>query len=411
MKNASEFKDVLILGGGYSAHLAAIALDPVLPVRAIVAPKTQGGGQGMPDGLSGQHAHSHIFLPRLEREIQRIDPDLLPRMAAHGLRFVPGSYRLGDDAPEASRRLFATRWQFDAMIEALFQERIEAPRRDASIREAQLSGGAIQALTLAEGKQMDVPDTTLVLDAMGTKSPVMATLARGAEGIIDEAGDVAYITQFFHRSVAPARPLPDPLIDCPHDFGAVAVMLYPGAEGWFSISMAVDTRHKELVREMRQPETFLDFCRKNPNVAAWIDGASVEGPNRIYINPRNRWNVGLFEGGTAPANYLAVGDALTTMLPTLGANCSFAATHIRIVRDLLVEDIGDYPAAFAKAVTDAQFPFFQRALTRKPPADGVTPFEQSREQRPLKRVKRGIRRALGLDRRRIITHLAASSSL
>lgn len=286
MTTNGDFDDLIILGNGYSAHLAAIALAPVLPVAAMVGPAKRRVEGGLADGLAGQHAHSHIFLPRLERELDLIDPQLLPMMAAHGHRFVPGSGRLRDDAPSGCRRLFATRWQFDDAIEALFRQRVQPRHVDASVSGIETQAGETAAVSLSSGGQIPISRSTLVLDATGTKSPVMKALSAGDESLIDRPGNVVYITQFFRRPDSQTQPLPDPLIDCPHDFGGAAVMLYPGADGWFSISLAIDAGQKPLIRELRDRAAFLSFCRQSPHVAAWIDGARVEGPNRIFINPR-----------------------------------------------------------------------------------------------------------------------------
>ncbi len=415
MTSKSDFSDILILGNGYSAHLAAIALDPVLPVRSMIAPLVRSVEAETLDGLVGQHAHSHIFLPRLEQELHRIDVNLLPAMASHGYRFSPGSYRLGDDAPAGCRRMFATRWQFDEVIETIFRQQVQTRHVTASVSGIETEDSRITAISLTEGGPIAVSPSTLVLDAMGTKSPIMTALPDRDEFTIDQPGNVVYVTQFFRCLDVHERPLPDPLIDCPHDFGAAAMMLYPGAKGWFSISLAIHAEHKALIREVRDRKAFLSFCRQSPNVAAWVDGAKPVGSNKIYINPRNTWNVGLLEAGSAaPANYLAVGDALTTMLPTLGANCSFAATHVRIIRDLLANGAPQLQHAFSTAVNAEQFDFFKKALVGKRAGGefiSYIPYKDSRQNRPIKRFKRRLRRLLGRDRPRIVRQLMDSSSL
>lgn len=406
-----RFDRLLILGGGYSAHLAALALDPILPTEAIIAwPQPQGAGD-RPGALAGQHAHSHIFLPRLERELNRIDPGLLEALSGQGLAFVPGSYRLSAKADLACRRLFATRWQVDDALGAVYRQRVQTREVDFAVSGMEVEGGHLTAVFDASGVRIDVPRTTLVLDAMGTRSPIMAQLSGRCSSVIDKPGNVVYITQFFKRHETAGQTLPDPLVDCPHDFGPVAVMLYPGADGWFSISMAINASQKELVRDLREPQAFLALCRENPHVAAWVEAARPVGPSRLYINPRNTWNVDVFAQGLAPANYLAVGDALTTMLPTLGANCSFAATHIRIIRDLVAADVAQLKSRFADAVRGEQFEFFQAALSGNPPQAMFTPFGASRRNRLDKRIKHWLRKSTGLDRKRIVRQLTNSSSL
>ncbi|EAP78445.1 hypothetical protein [Roseovarius nubinhibens] len=405
--------DLVILGGGYSARLTALALSSLRPVGAILCADDLWEIETGPEKLSGQRAHSHIFLPRLEQELQRINPSLVGELAELGLRFRPGSQRLSADAPAAARRLFATRWQFDKAIHELFLRHVTADHVRDQVVDAIVENDAIVALELRSGTQLQVAPNTLVIDAMGARSPIMAKLSAEAETVIDQPGQLTYVTQFFRldRKDCDSAGLPDPLIDCPQDFGAVKAMLYPGLDGWFSISLAVSSQRKDLIQSLRDQEAFIAFCRQSPLLGRWVGAASALGPTRIYINPRNRWNAAVFEEGRAPRNCLAVGDALATMLPTLGANCSFAATHVRIIRDLLESGTGRVQDEFAQSVRAEQFPFFQRALAEPQATEGVISYANAPNNVLLKRLKRHLRRLFGKDRKRIIKQLSETSSL
>jgi hypothetical protein len=411
MPKIQNFDRLVILGNGYSAQLAGMALAPLLGDTTIIGPAADLATG--PHDVSGQYAHSHIFLPRMERELRAIDTTILEDLAALGHSFVPGSYRLDVDAPMECRRLFATRWQFNAAIDTLFQQRVQSTKIADTVTSMQCTNAVVTLLTMASRKNIEISASTLVIDAMGSQSPLMTSLIKTCQNVINDAGNIAYITQFFRLRRSEVTPnLPDPLIDCPHNFGNANIMLYPGAEGWFSISISVSTQHKYLMKKLRDGPRFLEFCRQSTNVASWLDGADPIGPNRIYINPRNRWNVPIFTQETTPRNYLAVGDALTSMLPTLGANCSFAATHVRIVRDLLdTTEPRALHSYFAYAVHQEQFAFFQDAQSRPPDAEAFVPYSQARSNRRSKRLKRGLSRLLGLDRTRIARHLIGSSSL
>lgn len=407
----SRFETAVILGAGYSARLAAIALDQCCEITAIVGQPYAREPDVGPKNLKGQRAHSHVFLPRLEQEMQRIDPTLLPEMADLGFRFVTGSNRLPDTAPDEAKRLFATRWQFDSVIETLFKSRVSPPFTDTAVTGIETAEGHIQSIALACGDTMEIEPKTLVIDAMGAQSPIMKDLGTDATGLIDEPGDVAYITQFFRTTTGTHDGLPDPLIDCPHQFGPVRVLLYPGADGWFSVSLAVSLEDRALFARLRKLHPFMELCNDSPEVAQWLASATPVGPLRVFINPRNRWNVPLFQTGEAPDNYVAVGDALTSMLPTLGANCSFSATHIRIARDLLCEGRSDFQTAFAQEVEKEQRQFFEKARATPPPEGELRPYADCPENRFSKRTKRRLKSILGLDRSKIEKQLVASSSL
>lgn len=410
MAEPQRFDRLVVLGNGYSAHLAALALSPLLPDVMVIGPDTALATG--PEDLTGQYAHSHIFLPRMERELRDIDPHILEALAALGHDFVPGSYRLKADAPMACRRLFATRWQFNQAMDTVFRQRVRHTHVPDMVRDMHCTKGHIMQLSLGSGQNFSLTASTLVVDAMGNGSVLMRPLMKACPEVIDAPGGIAYITQFFRlKNPDGAGKLPDPLIECPHNFGNAYLMLYPAAEGWFSVSLAVNTTHKALMKDLRGDARFLAFCRQSPPVAAWLDMADAVGPNRIYINPRNTWRVPVFAKGHAPQNYLSVGDALTSMLPTLGANCSFAATHIRILRDLIADQVTDLHADFAQKIYHEQFAFFQDALTPRVHAGAFVPYAQSRQNRPAKRLKRHLRRFLGLDRARIERQLIGSSSL
>ena len=410
MGNAGHFDRLVILGNGYSAQLSALALSSLLSDTTVVGPDTVLATG--PEELTGQYAHSHIFLPRMERELHNIDPRILESLAALGHEFVPGSYRLSAGAPIECRRMFATRWQFNMAIDSMFRQRVTSTQVADMVRDMRVDQGRISGLVLASGQHFKVSPSTLVVDAMGTMSPLMKQLAKDCPDTINEPGGIAYITQFF-RLMDPSQTLclPDPLIDCPHDFGNANIMLYPAAEGWFSVSLAINVQHKTLMKQMRDPAQFLAFCKQSPNVAAWLNSAAAVGGNRIYINPRNQWNIPVFTHARPPQNYIAVGDALTTMLPTLGANCSFVATHVRILRDLVAMPTPDLHKAFAQSVHDEQFAFFQKAQIQGVHTGTFVPYAQSPQNRLSKRIKRRLRRIFGFDRARIQRHLLASSSL
>ncbi len=411
MNAMSQPESMIILGNGYSAHLAAIALAPVVPLVALIGPAQKFATSFGPEALIGQHAHSHIFLPRLGKELQRIDPALIADFERKGLRYVPGSKRLTNDAPAECTRMFATRWQFDKAVHDVFRERVDVFEQDAIVDGVEVDGRVIKAIKLADGTSIPVDDNTFVLDAMGAQSPVMTPLIEKCDDVQEHSSDVVYVTQFFRLNVTSQHDLPDPLIDCPHDFGIAHLMLYPAQEGWFTVTAAVASQDRELVKRLRNQENFIQFCQQHPHVAQWLEAADPVGPCRIYVNPRNRWNTAVFNGHRAPENYLAVGDALASTVPTLGANCSFAATHIRVVRDLVQNPPVDLHKAFYDDIHLEQYGFFESAVNSKRPPRAFVAYEDAPQNRFSKRLKNRLRRAFGLDRGRISRQLAASSSL
>lgn len=414
--HSNHFDKSIILGRDFSSILSAIALSPHLTIEAIIGPSKESRNESFrcePWNETGKQAHSHIFLPRLEAELNRIDPTILQQLNDLGLKFVQGSKRLGDDAPAECRRLFATRWQFNQCFEDIYNQNLNLHEYNGLVKEIKTDENNIQLITLVDGSSIQVDHKTLVVDAMGSDSPIMSELVSKCEQVEDYSSNIVYITQFFKLKLNRTDELPDPLFDCSHDFGLAYITLYPAVDGWFSITICTNGKNKEFIKEIRSIDAFIAFCCKHPSTGSWIQSSDPFGKTRIYINPKNQWNVPVFLENSTPKNYLAAGDALVTMVPNLGANCSFSATHIRLIRDLVVGSSSNLQAKFAAAVHEEQYEFFQSAVNFSEtfvPRQYI-PFDKSRIERIDKRIKRRIRRSLGLDRPRIIRQLSSSSSL
>tara|TARA_B110001450_G_C17665668_1_gene499411 strand:+ start:3727 stop:4974 length:1248 start_codon:yes stop_codon:yes gene_type:complete len=404
------FKKVIILGNGYSAQLAAIALHPIIKDITIVSPKKDLAAN--PIDLRGQSAHSHIFLPRLQREFLNIDPEILQELSELGHKFVPGSNRLKQNVPMGCNRLFLTRWQFDLAINTIFNKRVNASYVKDKIVNMDKIDATQTLLAMDSGRLIKVDNTTLIIDGMGTNSPCILPFMKECKDVIEEKGNVVYLTQFFQlSSSSDISSLPDPIFDCAHNFGNAYIMLYPANDLWFTVTIAINDANKPLIKKLRNSDSFYNYCKESPHIKKWLKKSKMIGPNRIYINPKNRWNVPIFQNGIAPPNYIAIGDALTSMLPTLGANCSFTATHVRILRDLILSQKGLDQTIFAKQVKKEQFAFFQNALESKIQNGEFISYAQAPQNRLLKRLKKLIRKTIGLDIKRIKKHLIDTSSL
>ncbi|KMW57405.1 hypothetical protein AIOL_002368 [Candidatus Rhodobacter oscarellae] len=361
--------------------------------------------------MNGHRAHSHIFLPRLEVELRKINPAILDRFAKHALQFTPGSKRLTGDVPQECRRLFATRWQTDSALLELFGETVGLAKTQTQIQGAALKAGSIRQLDLQDNAPLSVQEDTLVIDAMGGNSPLMSDLLVQTGAGVDQPSNVVYVTQFFRLDQPSSKGLPDPLIECGHDFGALYMTLYPAQGGWFSLTLAIHAEHRDLVRKFREPDAFLELANSHPKARVWLSRARAVGPNRMFIKPRNRWNVGVLTADGTPKNYVPVGDALTSMNPTLGANCSFSATHIRIARDLVRDRVADFPSAYAALVTKEQYAFFEGAIAANAPPKPFVAYKDARQSRWDKRLNRTLRKLRGRDKPGIQNLLKETSSL
>ena len=410
------FKRVVILGDGFAAKVAVLALAEHFPVGVIMRQNCASEIEvSSPTNAAGHSAHSHIFLPRLEYELAKVYPRLLDCLHAEGLSFIKGSRYLFGKVPTGARRMFATRWQVDKVLNREFQKYRLASELFGKVQSVVIGLGQqntrITAIELHDGQYFEVPDDALVLDAMGTYSPIMTQLQAGNPRRIDEPTGLAYLTLFSRLNTNCEQQLPDALTECIADFRGAFVTLYQGANRWFSLTVGTNIRNGELIRAVRNKGAFVELCSRKPEIRAWTEASEPIGEVRLYHNPRNRWNLGIFEDGTIPLNYSAIGDSLVTTCPSLGAGCSFAATHVRATIDNLHKPIGEFHAGFAKEIKNEQFAFFAESQ-KKPPPQTCSPSELDISVESYPRLlARRIRRAAGLERRRTIRRLSQSSSL
>ena len=410
------FKRVVILGDGFAAKIAALALAEHFPVSVIMRHGCASANDAAsPADAAGHSAHSHIFLPRLECELAKVSPRLLDCLRAEGLSFLKGSRYLSGKVPIGARRMFATRWQVDTVLRREYRKCRLANelfgKVQSVVNRPEQQNTRVSTIWLHGGKYFNVPDDALVLDAMGTNSPVMAQLQARNPEQIDEPTELAYLTLFSRLKSNCEQQLPDALTECAADFGGAYVALYRGANRWFSLTIGTNVRNGELIRAVRNKDVFVELCSRKPELRAWVDTSESIGEVRIYHNPRNRWNLGIFEDGTIPLNYSAIGDSLVTTCPSLGAGCSFAATHVRATIENLHKPIEEFHAAYAKEIGDEQFAFFAKSK-KKPPPLTCNPNELDiRVESYPRLLARRIRRATGLERRRTIRRLSQSSAL
>ena len=422
VKHSISFENAIVLGDGFAARLTALMLAQELPLVTVIGPRLKDTIADNPQAQTGHAAHSHIFLPRLEQELTAICPALLAEMKDVDIVFQPGSTRLRRQVPPMARRAFATRWQVDRLLGqllgntptvSLLEYRIRGVELQSYLHSQTKEPTAIAAIKYGHDNRMLVSTQTLVVDALGSNSLVMSKLQDQQTERINQSSHIAYLTQFFKLNPATSDRLPDPLTECVQDFDGAFATLYPGARGWYSVTLAMDARHRSLLKSVRFQDRFLDICQQSSGIREWMDSSQPVGPLRTYINPQNRWNVDAFASKSMPVNYVAVGDSLVTSCPALGAGCSFAATHIRVVKETMKFPVADFHCNFARKIHEEQFPFFLSSLARQPPSGHVIlgPSKLRQESHRLRTVRKFVGRMLGLERLRLIRQLRRSSSL
>lgn len=383
-----------VVGDGFAGKLAAIRLARTHDVVLLAHPRARHGASPLDEKPVGKPAHSHVFLPRILVELEALAPEVLSVLARHGLSFTPGARGLRRNLATPAKRLFAMRWQVDAALNECIDKHFAGEVRPFVVGGIELAdtGGkpAITSLLpLGDGTSISVAPDDIIVDATGAQKTMMDDIIADSGLLIRRNSFMSYMSQFFRlNDGAVPDELPEPLFACSVNFGRVYITLYPGGDGWFSLTVAHDMRNRETRAQTRTTEDVLSFARESEGLSAWVNQATPVGRPTTYLNPLNSWTVNMFTKQKAPTNYFAVGDALVTTNPALGAGCSFAATHVRVLADLLDQNISnpqERMQAFGQAITEEQFWFFRAALRAQPPD---APRQAPQPSRALGRPRR-----------------------
>jgi 2-polyprenyl-6-methoxyphenol hydroxylase-like FAD-dependent oxidoreductase len=345
-----------------SGKLAAMALYDRIEVTAMVGPAPIPFGSD-PVDLTGKPAHSHAFLPRFIRDVEAVVPQLSTAFERAGLQRVAASRAFRNPAPFQATRLRAMRWQVEDVVTDTFNQRLGDRLISATVSSARIDGH-LNELTLHDGRTLALDPGTLVVDATGARSPLMRLIAGlpGAPVVEDEPSHIGYVTQIFRLKQPGASAwLPDTVLDCAEHLGPAFVTLYEGADGWFSVTLAWDMRDRATTDHLHDTASVIALAGQSAGVERWIAAARPAGPARRYLNPRNRWSPPLLAWEGCPANYVSIGDALVTTAPTLGAGCSWLASHVRLLAESLAAGSG-WRKQLLDAITAEQRAFFDQSV-------------------------------------------------
>lgn len=367
--NLKIFNKALVLGGGFSGKVAALALDrqnfdvTLFEQNPKTSETFHTGSQ-----LDGKLAHSHIFLPRLLKDGNRILPEWICDMKAANLHFRPGSKMVGRKLQ--NQRLFAARWQVESTLEKKLLNTTRISRVTDSFLEAEVDDQrCLKSLRFKKSGSQKIDSDALVVDAMGGSSQLIKNLALNSSEVVEHRSYVCYITQFLKFEAQEPKRLPDALDRCTWKHKDWYISLYPAANGWFSITAVIDARNQVLKRELGRGDGLLKIANQHKSISCWLQKATPLGQPSVYLDPKNTWFLDPLKNGHFPKNYCPIGDALISTSPVLGAGCSFAVTHVAELVSSLNKS--DWQIFFAQAVSNAQSNIFEESISYKPPNGNV----------------------------------------
>ena len=115
----------------------------------------------------------------------------------------------------------------------------------------------------------------------------------------------------------------------------------------------------------------------------------------------------LYSTSMTLCHVLSSGQSYSCQYPILNSKL----LSLRILRDLILSPKGLDQTIFAKQVKKEQFTFIQNAVESKIQNEEFIAYAQAPQNRLLKRLKKLIRKTIGLDIKRIKKHLIDTSSL
>jgi len=139
--------------------------------------------------------------------------------------------------------------------------------------------------------------------------------------------------------------------------------VFPGDNGWFSITLCLPEIEEGLRQAVVDPAVFDAVCRQLPGPARWIEPDRAEGMSRVFGMGQleSRWREYAPEGRAAVLGFFAVGDSLVRTNPLYGRGCSFAAVGAQGLRDALdaTPDPAERIVRYSRAARAELRPYFE----------------------------------------------------
>ena len=321
----------------------------------------------------GHLRHSHAFLARLRILARDRHPALLEALLAAGCRELgfegsltakhKESYR-----PEPIDRDLAILTSRRTTLELVMRRYVEGLagveiRPQTYVKDLVVTPGnppTVTGVRLEDGSELMAD---FVVDAAGHTSQAPEYLAAAGVTIPEssESCGVIYFTRHYRLEPGATEPARRPG-STTGDLGYLKFGIFPGDNGWFSITLCVPEVEEEMRKAIVRPEVFDAICRTLPGIAPWIEPERTQPTSRVFGMGQleSRWRELAPRGQPVVLGFFPVGDSVVRTNPLYGRGCSFAAVSAHLLADA-VAATGD-PAkrlvAYSAAVERELRPYY-----------------------------------------------------
>ena len=346
---------ILVIGAGMAGLWSAMALageGREITVLDRDPPPPEGGPDAAFETWSrrgvGHLRHSHAFLARLRTLVRDQHPQLLEALLAAGCRELGFEGALTAQHRERYRpapidKDLAILTSRRTTLELVMRRYAEALpgvtfRPSTFVKDLLVAPGdppAVTGVRLEDGEEL-VAD--IVVDAAGRTSQAHEQLAAAGADIPEssEPCGVIYFTRHYRLRPGAEEP-PRGAGRTTGDLGYLKFGVFPGDNGWFSVTLCAPEVEEEMRKAIVDPGVFDAICRELPGVAPWIDPERVQPMTRVFGMGQleNRWREVAPGGRPAVLGFFPVGDSVVRTNPLYGRGCSFAAVEAHLLRDAL----------------------------------------------------------------------------
>jgi 2-polyprenyl-6-methoxyphenol hydroxylase-like FAD-dependent oxidoreductase len=297
----------------------------------------------------------HAVIPRGRAELRTEFPDVYADLREHGVDDVdlrprmPAGVSPDDAYAYIGVRRPVLEWALRRAVRA--EAAIEA-RDGARVTGIRLDDERVSGVEV-DGQ---VVDASVVVDAMGRRSPVRRWLAeagRPEEPVESSDCGVVYYCRYYR--VRKGARLPDgPWLLSPRgDLGYLGFSTFPGDNRTFAALFACPPGVPEW-RRFNDPDAFEAAAAQVPTLHSWVDPSLVEPITDVLPMAGLRNSIAGYEPRTA-LGVVPVGDAYCHTDPVLAHGLSFALVHATAVARALTDhgELADAQAAYRVAVLPA----------------------------------------------------------